>query len=179
MTSQTISIANLNERHPGLTEEIAAYYAQGARVCLDRHHAPPRAMRIERESRTEDCSLNWEATSEDVRNAWGNSEDATRDGAYILALAAIEHTEELVAVHRAQSRSGADYFVAPIGSKKGDLENAIRLEVSGIDKSDPPKLRARLQQKKEQTRRGDSDKPAIAIVVGFSSAVVVMEHVAK
>jgi hypothetical protein len=179
MSLPTISIAGLNERHHGLTEEVAAYYAQGARVCLDRHHEPPRNLQIEMGSITSECSLSWEVTTQDVKLAWGNDDDATRDGAYIVALAALEHAEGLVAVHRAQSRSGADYFVAPSGTPKGDIENAIRLEVSGIDRSDPSKMRARLQQKKDQTRRGESDAPAIAAVVGFSSAVVQMERVTE
>lgn len=179
MSLPTIVMAGLNERHPGLTEEVAAYYAQGARVCLDRHHSPPRNLRIEIRSTNSEYSLNWETTNQDARLAWGNDEDATRDGSYIVALAAIELTEGLVAEHRAQSRSGADYFVALTGTPKGDLENSIRFEVSGIDKSDPPKMRARLQQKKEQTRRGESDTPAIAAIVGFSSAVVLMEHVTE
>lgn len=179
MSLTKIAISGLSERHPGLTEEVAAYYSQGARVCLDRHHEPPCNIRIEMGSKTLERSLYWVVTTQDVKVAWGNDDDATRDGAYILALAALEHAEGLVAVHRAQSRSGADYFVAPSGTPKGDFENAIRLEVSGIDKSDPSKMRARLLQKKDQTRRGESDTPAIAAVVGFSSAVVQMERVTE
>ena len=179
MTLRSISVMRLNDRHPGLTKEVAAYYAQGAQVCLDRHHEPPRALRIESGSVLSECQLNWEVTNQDVRLAWANAEDATRDGAYIVALAALEVTEELVAGHRAQSRSGADYFVAPKGTPKGDLEASLRLEVSGIDKSDPTKMRTRLEKKKEQTRRGESDAPAVVAVVGFSSAIVLLEHVKK
>jgi hypothetical protein len=32
-----IVIYALHERHPGLTSAIAAYYAEGASVCLSRH----------------------------------------------------------------------------------------------------------------------------------------------
>jgi hypothetical protein len=179
MALPEISITGLNERHPGLTEEIAAYYAQGARVCLDRHHEPPRKLMIEVDSKTTACSLKWDVTDEDVRLAWRNDDDATRDGAYIVALATLEFVDGLVAVLHAQTRSGADYFVAPTGTPKGDFENSIRFEVSGIDKSDSSKMRTRLQQKKEQTRRGESDAPAIAAVVGFSSAVVLIERVTE
>lgn len=177
MDLPTISIMNLHERHPGLTKAIADYYAEGARVCMDRHHKPPCEVDIEIGSKVSECLLDWEVTTAEVKLAWANHDDATRDGAYFVALAALEFSEGLVAVHRAQIRSGADYFVAPKGTPRGDLENSFRVEVSGIDKSDATKMKARLLQKKEQTRRGESDTPAIAAVVGFSSAAVILEHV--
>jgi hypothetical protein len=82
-----------------------------------------------------------------------------------------------VAVLRAHTRSGADYFIAPQGTPRGDVENATRLEISGVDKGDGKAVRARLLQKMDQARRGESDRPAMAAVIGFKAATVMYEQV--
>ena len=61
----------------------------------------------------------------------GNADDATRDGAYSLSLAAIESTLNLVAISRAETRSGADYYVGAPDAV--NLEDAFRLQISGTD----------------------------------------------
>jgi hypothetical protein len=48
------------------------------------------------------------------------------------------------------------------------LENAIRLEVSGIDRCNDALLLKRLREKIDQAKRGRSNLPALAVVVGFS-----------
>jgi hypothetical protein len=50
-----------------------------------------------------------------------------------MSLVAIEVTRGLVAVARAQTRTGADYYLGAPGEPMEDLEANFRLEVSGID----------------------------------------------
>ena len=85
--------------------------------------------------------------------------------------------EDLVALGRAENRTGADYYVAPKGTPRGDFESGYRLEVSGVDRGDRTVVAQRLEQKKEQTRRAESDLPAIAAVVGFKCFIVALAHV--
>jgi hypothetical protein len=174
----TMLLVGLEERHPGLTAEVAANYAQAARVCLDRHHLPPLQIAVESGTRKGAVEIHWSTTSEAERIAWGNTDDATRDGAYAVTLAVVEQQENLVAVGRAWGRTGADYFIAPRGTPRGDFEKATRLEVSGVDKGDGRVVRGRLQQKMDQARRGESDRPAMAAVIGFRAATVLYEQVA-
>jgi hypothetical protein len=75
---------------------------------------------------------------------------------------------------RAETLTGADYYVAAPGSDPTDLETSYRLEVSGTNSGD---VRQRLLQKQAQTRAGQSNLPAIAAVVGFKSATVAIAHV--
>lgn len=114
-----------------------------------------------------------------VLNAWANDIDTTEAGAYGVSLAAVEVAEELVAIRRAETLTGADWYVAPIGITPDDLEDCFRLEVSGVDAGGQSAVAARLRQKIEQTRRGASNLPAIASVVGFRAGIIAIEKVGE
>lgn len=109
--------------------------------------------------------------------AWANTTDTTEIGAYGVAIAAVEVIDGLVAVARAETRTGADYYLGPPNETREDLEKTLRLEVSGIDQSNPAALRTRLAQKVRQCQKGESVLPAIAVVVGFSNLTLVTEDV--
>lgn len=170
-------IAALHERHPGLTPSIAGYFHEGACVCLSRHHAAPRDFEIDVDGSPSSGSVTWPKPSDPVWLAWGNKDDATRDGAYAISLATVEAHEGLVAVGRAETRSGADYLLAPREKAVEDFEASFRLEVSGIDNGTPAQISHRLVQKQEQARQGQSDLPAIAAVVEFKHSVVAVAYV--
>jgi hypothetical protein len=103
--------------------------------------------------------------------------DATEAGAYGVALAAIEIEEDLVTIGRCETLTGADWYLAPIGTKPPDYEHCYRLEVSGTDEGDRRTIAKRLREKAVQTIRGSSNLPAIASVVGFRALAVIIERV--
>jgi len=81
----------------------------------------------------------------------------------------------MVALFRAETRTGADYYV---GSPEAtDLEKAFRLEVSGIDKSELSIMKKRLREKEAQALRGGSSLPAYVSVVGFREARILLNLV--
>jgi hypothetical protein len=112
-----------------------------------------------------------------ILNTYANGIDATESGAYGICLAAVEAEERLVAVRRAETLTGADWYVAPVGTSPGDLEDCYRLEVSGLDAGGRAAVQARLKQKVDQTRRGASNLPAIASVVGFKELAIAIQKV--
>jgi len=79
-----------------------------------------------------------------------------------------------VAVHRAETKSGADYYVAAAGEAPEDLENCIRLEVSGVGRGDSATVARRLKQKVDQSAVGASNLPAFATVVGFKARIILL-----
>ena len=160
-------IQDLDARHPGLTTGVALGFREAAEVCLDRHHSPPTVLTADR-GKQMNAIADWQSPDERTKHAWANEIDTTEAGAYCVALAAIELTDDLVAVRRAETHTGADYYVAPRGTSPGDLEEAFRLEVSGMDEGNQTSVKTRLRQKLEQTARGRSSLPAIAAVVAFS-----------
>lgn len=176
MALPLLPIVNMHERHRGLTPAIAECYLEAARVCLDRHHIPPQEFTLSDDSSKIQVGVAWEQTDERIMAAWANEIDTTESGAYICALAAAELARGVVAVARAETHTGADYYLAPSNLPIEDLENCLRFEVSGTT-LDNAGVNTRLQSKVEQARRGDSDLPALAAVVGFRARLIMMQTV--
>jgi hypothetical protein len=180
MPLRTLPISDMHQRHPGLTQALAAAYVEAARVCLDRHHTPPAEFAILKGTATlEVTEVHWTPTDGRARRAWANESDATRDGAYACALAAVELVLTMAAVHRAETLTGADYYIGHPDRSFGDFEPCYRLEVSGIDRGTNAMVGRRLRVKVLQASKGKSSLPAIACVVGFQAAKIAIELVGK
>jgi hypothetical protein len=176
-TTPKLVLENLDERHPGLTKSIAGTFSEAAAVCLDRHHTSAVRVEVQRKGEVIAAQASWVTPDQRTKMAWANTTDATEAGAYGVAIATVEVTDGLLAVARAETRTGADYYLGPPQVVQDDLEKTLRLEVSGMDESNPAALRTRLSQKVRQCRMGEAVLPAVAIVVGFSSLSVVTEDV--
>jgi hypothetical protein len=74
------------------------------------------------------ADVNWGAPDARTQDAWSNTNDATRDGAYACVIAAAELTRSFFAVRRAETLTGADYYIAGTGAGVEDLEECIRLD---------------------------------------------------
>lgn len=112
-----LNLTALHERHPGISAEVAAVYAQAAAVCLTRHHASPVEISVSKDLEPEvGYPIAWPTPTDRVRAAWANVDDATRDAAYGIILAAAEAHLGLVALERAYIGSGADYWIMPGGT---------------------------------------------------------------
>lgn len=170
------SIDRLAERHIGLTEAVARYFNECVGVCFHRHQAGPTSLVIRAPETYSRRDLSWTPPDERTQRAHANRDDATRDAAYGVSIAAVEAELGWIATQRAETRTGADYYIAP-ADKADDLEAAHRLEVSGTDRGDEGEIRRRLSQKVQQTKDGDAEGPALAVVVGFAAARIAMERV--
>ena len=178
-----ILLEGLDNSHPGLSNATARAFCASACVCLKRHHAPPKKISIETNNGSSQHLLVWTEPSQRDLNSNRNRQDATRDGAYAMALACIERILDLVTVGRAEELTGADWYVAPPGC--GVMENGgpdlddptvIRLEVGGHD--DRPSLAYELKEKIRQLGAGESEKPGVAAVVGFKVCrILIQTHV--
>ena len=124
-------------------------------------------MRNRRCNTSVKATVEWPPTDPRIRASWENEIDATEEGAYAFILAAVELLEGLIAIGRAETKTGADFYVAPPGTEYGDFENSIRLEVSGTDLGNSSRLATLLREKLDQVKRGDSNLPAMAGVLGF------------
>src|SRR4030042_3819615 len=170
-----LPLTAMEERHSGLTKPIANGYLEAARVCLDRHHTPAQTFSIRNAARAMAALAEWEPASARIQSAWANEIDATEAGAYAFALAAVELSEGLYAVRRAETRTVADYYIAPCGKTIEDLEDCLRLVVSGTDTGNEAAVERRLKEKVQQATKGDSNLPAMATVVGFQASLIIME----
>jgi hypothetical protein len=175
-------LERLHERHYGLTERVAEYYAEGAAVCMQRHHASPKIVQVTDDNSDDQRQYltSWDTPSERQISAWRNAPQATDRAAYGVAVAAAEVHLGLFVVAQAPQGSGSDYLFGPRleeqdGDEPLDLEDRAmcRLEVSGIDRCDGEHhFDARVREKVEQLARGKSPLPGIAGVVAFNLARV-------
>ena len=169
-----LPIQDMAQRHTGLTKAIADSYSEAVRVCLARHHRSPTDFDLDRSGTLKGALVEWQSPDARTRGAWANETDATEAGASACVLAAVELTDGLVAVRRAETRTGADYYVAPHGASADDLEDCLRLEVSGVDRGPEQAVRQRLNAKLRQAAAGNSNLPALAGVVGFKARLIAM-----
>ncbi len=171
-----LPIQDMATRHYALTPSIAGSYLEAARVSLDRYHISPKEFTLEDDKVESIAKVEWDSADNRVKAALANADETTCFGAYTLALAATELSRGMFAIRRAENKTGADYYIAPIGEDMEDLENCFRLEVSGtsLDKSI---VKNRLKQKVEQTKQGNSNIPAIAAVVGFRAQLILLQTV--
>jgi hypothetical protein len=174
MADLTVTIERLYERHPGLTSALGDTYAEAACVCFARFHEPPIALKLQHGSTARNGNLAFTIPDVRTQNAHANEIDATETGAYGVSLASLEALSGLVAVRRAETLTGADWYVAPVGTPIDDFEECIRLEVSGISAGTSADIQRRLNEKVAQAARGQSNLPAIAAVVGFKVLEVAM-----
>jgi hypothetical protein len=166
-----LPLHSLSDRHLGLTRAIAETYIEAASVCFSRHHIPPVELAVEDMNSSSTCDVEWSVPDLRTERAHANLIDATEAGAYAVCLAAVELERGLVAVGRAETRTGADYYVAGPDHTGHDLEDCIRLEISAVDKGASATLKQRLREKLQQARNGDSNRPAVAAVVGFARTI--------
>ena len=177
MPRESLVLQNLSERHPGLTPEVANFYCQAASVCLSRHHSPPSEVAISWGETESVRGVDWAVPDPRTIRAWANDIDATEMGAYGVSLAVVVAERGLVAIARAETLTGADYYVGRAGWDDSDLEGSFRLEVSGTDLGSIAIITQRLKGKVDQATKGRSDLPAIAAVVGFKERIVAIADV--
>lgn len=176
-----LPIHRMAQRHDGLTEALAETYTEAAGVCLDRHHRPPTEFDLHRGNGVQMAAVvKWQQAEERVQRAHGNDIEATEFGACACVLAAVELVDGLVAVGRADTGTGADYYIAPKGTTIEDLgsfEGSVRLEVSGMDRGSEGAVNQRLREKLKQASAGNNDSPAMAGVVGFEAKLIKLADV--
>lgn len=171
---KTLRFEDLAERHPIDPHQLQGY-ANAAKVRLEAHHSSPVSFEVISGGTSTLYDVGWTPVDDTLRRSYLNADDAKRDGAYVMAMAAVEELDGMVGVARAENGTGADYYVAPLHPPLIDLENAFRLEVSGTD-GPPAEIRRRLKEKLAQTRRPRADSPAIAAVVGFKTKLILVER---
>ena len=170
-----LPLENMAERHQGLTSSVAQNNLEAARICLDRHHLSPKEFTLEDDKVESRAKVEWEPTDKRTKDAW-DKDDATEAGACAFSIAAIKLLRNLFAVRRMSKGTGADYYVALDNQDLEDLENCFRLEVSGTS-SDKVEVKKRLNVKIDQTKKGNSNLPALVSIVGFKVQLILLHTV--
>ena len=166
------SIGKLYRKHIGVTKALSRTYEEAACVCLDGGN-PPTSFDVRNGDAATRRLLRWHVPTDRERRAWANAIDRLEAAAYGVALAAVEAELGLVAIERARTLSGADYYVAAAGADL--LEDAYRLEVSGTGATDARRAHERLRQKLQQVAHPAD--PSLACVVSFGTCTILIGHI--
>ena len=172
-----LRLDDMHLRHRALTQPIAGSYQEAATVCLHRYHTSPIEVTVSDNSTDSVAEMTWDAPDARTSDAWANRTDTTEAGAYGCVIASVELSRGLFAVRRAETGTGADYYVGPEGAGVDDLEDCLRLEVSGVSDGGENAVKKRLLEKVAQAQRGNSSLPAVAGVIGFSERLVMLKDV--
>lgn len=177
MTANTLPIDTLAADHRGITSAVGDVMHEAACVCLHRHHRSPVEFEIQHPPRAEQVQVKWTDPDQRVRDAWANAVQATEWGATGVVIAALRLIAGLAVITRADTGSGADYYAAPVGATPEDLEDCLRLEISGISMGTAAEVHKRLRVKVKQLRDGRGTFPAVAGVVCFECRAIQFESV--
>lgn len=153
-------------------------FVEACKVCLeDQKHQPNAALLKVDGMSPRSFTLAWKGPlAPEAISSWDDPEEATEHGACAIAFLVVLEIEQLKVIRRSRKRTGIDYWLARQEDQL--VQNAARLEISGIRKGDNSMIQTRLNKKKEQTKQSDAqnpDLPAYVVVVEFSNPVAHME----
>jgi hypothetical protein len=171
-----LELQRLREGYPCLTSVSGARLAHAAGFCLEQQkHRKGVALDVRdgaEEKLKATFELTWPKVTEQIRKEWGDPVEATENGACGIAILLVDALTDYHIVHRSYRSTGIDYWLA----KREDelLQNAARLEVSGIRRG-IERMNARLTAKLKQTAQSDGTAlPAIVIVIEFGQPVAAL-----
>ena len=153
---------------PGVTARLGAALAEAAGVCLEsQEHAQGVEIQV-RGDVSGGYSVEWPPITEQARRTWNDALEATEDGASGIAILLIERETPYSVIERSRKMTGFDYWLGEASDVT--LQRKARMEVSGIRIGNSWRVRARVNEKLEQTKASDADYgdlPAYVIVVEF------------
>ena len=171
---------------PGITREKGNDLAQAGAVCLELQRHQQGVRFAIRGHFRKAYALAWPPATKQATRTWNDPDEAAEDGAAgIAALLAIREIGYSV-ILRSRKTTGIDYWlgdkdISNISQAEQSATTALRealqdnnlvvrgrMEVSGIQRGNDSRVRARVKRKLNQTNRSDDwGLPAYVVVVEF------------
>lgn len=166
---QKLVLTDLAQGLPAITPSFGAALAEAGAVCLkEQGHSQGVEITVDGNFTTK-FKLYWQLVTEQMLRCWNDQEFTTEQAAYGIAFLIVRELTDLTVIERSRKGTGFDYWLGTLDTDKElPFQNKVRLEVSGIRKGDDNRVKARVKQKKEQTKLTDGTFPAYIIVVEFS-----------
>jgi hypothetical protein len=169
----TLKLERLSKGYPCISKPSGARLAAAAAICLeDRNHE--NGVLIGVEGHCENTfSVHWQETTDQIRREWADPQEATENGAVAIAILLVDKITDYHVVERAYKTTGIDYWLG----RKDDflLQNAARLEASGIREGNRKQIASRVKSKLRQSEQSEkTGLPIVVIVVEFGSPTAVL-----
>ena len=169
-------ITDLAKGLPAITPSFGAALAEACAVCLkEQKHSQGVEITVDGDFDAK-FELFWQPVTEQMLRCWNDEEFTTEQAAYGIAFLIIRELTDLTVIERSRKGTGFDYWLGTSDTDEGQpFKNKVRLEVSGIRKGNLSLVKARVKQKKEQTKVSDGLFPAYIIIVEFSTPLSYVE----
>ncbi|MFY9820324.1 MAG: hypothetical protein WAM82_03020 [Thermoanaerobaculia bacterium] len=174
---RTISLSTLSEGMPGLTPAWGAVLAEAASICLEHQgHPVDVAMTVDGSF---DASLivNRLGVTAQMLLSNQDEEEATEHGACGIAILAVGALMSLVVARRSRRGTGFDYWLT--ANEENLLQQAERLEVSGIRNGSESTVKARVLEKTKQIQQFRAGSPVLIAIVEFSRPLLRLVKVSR
>jgi hypothetical protein len=177
----TLNLNSLFSGRIGLTSSEGGHLAECAVVCYDRcgYHTLPELHVTGRHELS--FTLAGPPTTNQMRRAYADLQEATEYGACAVAVLIMEACEGLTIYERASKGGGGfDYYLTPL-AEESDTDNFLgeataALEVSGILEGTIVDLQYRLNEKRRQLQDKPQLLPVFIVVVAFRASTVRIEQ---
>lgn len=147
-----------------------ANLAEAAGVCLESQgHAQGVEIQV-RGHIVGDYSVEWPTITEEHRRFRNDESETTEDGASGVAILLVELETPYSVIRRSRKSTGIDYWLGDASDVT--FQRKARMEVSGIRQGNSRVIRARVNQKLNQTKASDDlygNLPAYVIIVEFGT----------
>ena len=175
-SAQKLLLNELENGLPGISKAWGKFLGEASSRCLNlKNHANGVEMQVKGDSETV-FQIFWNnEITEQIRKAWNDTQELTEYGATGIAVLLIVKMTEFTVIRRAVKGEGVDFWLG-YKTDKEPFQDVARLEVSGILEGNESKIKARIQQKKEQTYPTDDDYSAYIVIVEFSKPVSYLER---
>lgn len=174
---QKLVITDLSQGLPAITPSFGAALAEACAVCLEeQNHSQGVAITVDGDFKAK-FELYWQPVTEQMLRCWNDEEFTTEQAAYGIAFLILRELTDLTVIERSRKGTGFDYWLGYLDTDEElPFQDKVRLEVSGIRKGNLARVKARVKQKKEQTKVSDGIFPAYIIVVEFSTPLSCVER---
>jgi hypothetical protein len=171
MSIRNIKLFELGKKGYVPSERLGNFFAEAASICLDQFHEGNKVnIEIQGEYK-QNIELEWEPINQQIKDNWGDIEEATEYGATCIAILLVEHLTDYQVIQRSPKQTGFDYWLGK-KQERFPFQKAARLEVSGILNGSKSQITQRINQKKIQTSKSDNTLlPAIIVIVEFSNPI--------
>ena len=173
-------------QNPAITAAIGNALAEAGAVCLETNRHQPGVQLVVRGHANNRYQLTWPLAVAQAALGWNDPDEAVEDGATGIAVLLANRETGYWAIARSWKDTGFDYLLGDADTLNiSEAERSVRsqwakvlgdtalvprgrLEVSGILNGSDSRVRARANQKLEQTESSDHwGIPAYVIVVEF------------
>ena len=111
MSIRNIKLFELGKEGYVPSEKLGIFFAEAAAICLDQFHEGNKVTIEIQGAYKQNIELEWEPINQQIKDNWGDIEEATEYGAACIAILLVEHLTDYQVIQRSPKQTGFDYWL--------------------------------------------------------------------